>query len=73
MRKRRPGRPTLSGAPMGLYAFRLPADLVAQVDAYAKQLLERRPGSIGVTRTEAVRALLMQGLTGTSRRRSRTS
>jgi hypothetical protein len=52
---------------MSLYAFRLPGDLVARVDAYAKQLLAGRPGSIGVTRTEAVRALLVQALAGRKR------
>ena len=42
-------------------AFRLPASLVARVDAYAKRLNAATPG-LDVTRTDAVRALLTQAL-----------
>jgi hypothetical protein len=46
---------------MGLYAFRLPDDVIAQVDRFAKRLEAERPG-IGVTRAEAVRVLLVEAL-----------
>jgi hypothetical protein len=42
-------------------AFRLPAVLVARVDAYVKRLNSATPG-LDVTRTDAVRALLTQAL-----------
>ena len=46
---------------MGLYAFRLPDALVAEVDRYARKLEVERPGS-EVTRAEAVRVLLVNAL-----------
>jgi len=46
---------------MGLYAFRLPDDLIGRVDAYAKRLEAEQPG-ITVTRADAVRALLTRAL-----------
>jgi hypothetical protein len=46
---------------MGLYAFRLPDVLIADVDRFAKKLEAERPG-IGVTRAEAVRVLLVDAL-----------
>ena len=53
---------------MGLYAFRLPDKLIADVDRYARQLEAERPG-IRVTRAEALRVLLLRALkeTGTTR------
>ncbi len=42
-------------------AFRLPAALVARVDVYAKRLNGATPG-LDVTRTDAVRSLLVQAL-----------
>ena len=58
------------GEPMGLYAFRLPDPLIAEVDRFAKQLEAERPG-VRVTRADAVRVLLSQALTGASRRKER--
>jgi hypothetical protein len=49
---------------MGLYAFRLPDDLMSRVDAYAKRLEAEQPG-ISVTRADAVRALLTRALDAT--------
>ena len=46
---------------MELYAFRLPDELIADVDRYAKRLEAERPG-ITVTRTDAVRVLLAEAL-----------
>ena len=46
---------------MGLYAFRLPDDLVGRVDAFAGRLEKERPG-ITLTRADAVRALLTKAL-----------
>jgi len=54
------GRPK-AASPKGLFAFRLPADLVARVDAYAGRLREQTPWA-NVTRADAVRALLTQAL-----------
>jgi hypothetical protein len=51
-----------------LYAFRLPADLVARVDEYARQLRPERPGS-RVTRADALRALLIEALEAQPRRK----
>lgn len=42
-------------------AVRLPAHLVERVDAYRSQLAKAAPG-IGVTRSDAVRALLLVAL-----------
>jgi len=47
--------------PMGLYAFRLPDVLIADLDRFAKQLEAERPG-VRVTRADAVRVLLSEGL-----------
>lgn len=52
---------------MGLYAFRLPDDLIGRVDAYAKRVEMERVG-MTVTRADAVRALLVEGLTATEER-----
>lgn len=46
---------------MGLYAFRLPDVLIADVDRFAKKLEAERPG-ISVTRAEAMRVLLVDAL-----------
>ena len=46
---------------MGLYAFRLPDALIANVDRYARKLEAERPGA-SVTRAEAVRVLLVDAL-----------
>jgi predicted transcriptional regulator len=46
---------------MGLYAFRLPDDLIGRVDAFARKLEKERPG-MTVARADAVRALLTRGL-----------
>lgn len=46
---------------MGLYAFRLPEALIADVDRFAKRLETERPG-MTVTRAEAVRVLLASAL-----------
>lgn len=46
---------------MGLYAFRLPDALIADVDRFAKRLEAERPG-IGVTRAETVRVPLVDAL-----------
>ena len=46
---------------MGLYAFRLPDALIAEVDRHAKRLESERPG-IRVTRADAVRVLLAEAL-----------
>lgn len=54
-------RPAPKKDPMGLYAFRLPDALIADVDRYGKRLEAERPG-IRVTRADAVRALLTQAL-----------
>jgi hypothetical protein len=48
---------------MGLYAFRLPDQLIANVDRFAKRLEAERPG-LEVTRAEAVRMLLLEALAG---------
>lgn len=53
---------------MGLYAFRLPDSLIAEVDSFAKRLEAERPG-IGVTRAEAVRVLLVEALGRATRAR----
>ncbi len=53
---------------MGLYAFRLPDDLIVEVDRFAKKLEAERPG-IGVTRAEAVRVLLVEALKRARRER----
>lgn len=42
-------------------AFRLPADLVARIDAYAAKLSGDEPG-LEITRVVAVKALLTQAL-----------
>jgi hypothetical protein len=42
-------------------AFRLPADLVARIDAYAARLSNETPG-LEITRVIAVKALLTQAL-----------
>ncbi len=42
-------------------AFRLPADLVARIDAYAAKLSNETPG-LEITRVVAVKALLTQAL-----------
>ena len=54
--------------PMGLYAFRLPDALIAQVDRYARRLEEARPG-MRLTRAEAVRMLLAAALNQEKERR----
>lgn len=54
MKSKKPG-------PAQLIAFRLPADLLARVDAYAARLQGQTPWAT-VTRSDAVRALLTQGL-----------
>jgi len=41
--------------------FRLPADLVARIDAYAARLTADNPG-LEITRVVAVKALLVQAL-----------
>jgi len=46
---------------MGLYAFRLPDALIAEVDRYAKRLEAEHPG-IRVTRADAVRSLILEAL-----------
>jgi hypothetical protein len=46
---------------MGLYAFRLPDALIAEVDRFARRLEGERPG-MAVTRAEAVRVLLVEAL-----------
>ena len=46
---------------MGLYAFRLPDDLIGRVDAFARKLEKERPG-MTVARADAVRALLNKAL-----------
>jgi hypothetical protein len=51
---------------MGLYAFRLPDQLITEVDRYAKKLEGERPG-VRVTRADAVRALLLTGLAETKK------
>ncbi|MBI2892197.1 MAG: hypothetical protein HYY06_01505 [Deltaproteobacteria bacterium] len=58
-------------------AFRLPEDLLERLDAYAVKLGRDLPG-LGVTRADAVRTLLEQGLAregfgakGTSGKRGR--
>ncbi len=40
---------------------RLPVSLVARIDAYAQELSEERPG-IHVSRTDAIRVLLLRAL-----------
>ena len=68
MRKRKAGRPPLAGEAMGLYAFRLPDSLVAKVDAHAKHLQAERAGSF-VTRADALRSLVIEGLEAVKRKR----
>lgn len=48
-------------------AFRLPVDLVRQLDSYAAGLAEAEPGRL-VSRAEAARILLLRGLAGASNR-----
>ena len=61
MKRRKPGRRPLAGTAMNLYAFRLPGDLVARIDAHAKRLRAERPGSL-VTRADALRELVIEAL-----------
>lgn len=42
-------------------AFRVPASMLKQIDAYAEFMREQSPG-LGATRTDAVRVLLAQAL-----------
>lgn len=59
--KRKAGRPTKTGERMTLVAFRLPADLIAGLDAYAERL-QRGMSWPTVTRADALRALLTRAL-----------
>lgn len=54
------GRPKSAG-PKTLTAFRLPAELIARIDAYAERLQRDTPWAT-VTRADAARALLGRGL-----------
>jgi hypothetical protein len=47
--------------PMGLYAFRLPDALIAEVDRVAQTLEAEQPG-MAVGRAQAVRVLLLEAL-----------
>ena len=60
-------RPAPKREAMGLYAFRLPDALIAEVDRHAKRLEAERPG-IRVTRADAVRVLLAGALERQGRR-----
>ncbi len=53
---------------MALYAFRLPKALVDRLDAYVEVLQEERPES-AVTRADALRKVLDEGLTRHQTRR----
>jgi hypothetical protein len=46
---------------MGLYAFRLPDDLIGRIDGFARKLEKERPG-MTVARADAVRALLTKAI-----------
>jgi hypothetical protein len=54
---------------MGLYAFRLPDPLMTDVDRYARQLEAETPG-LRITRADAVRALLIEGLAQVAARKA---
>lgn len=56
-----PRKPAPKREAMGLYAFRLPDALIADVDGYAKQLATERLG-LAPSRAEAVRVLLLDAL-----------
>jgi len=47
--------------PTTLVAFRLPEDMIANLDAYAARMAAERPGE-RVTRTDAARRLLTAGM-----------
>ncbi len=58
--KRKTGRPPVLGD-TSIVTVRLPRELIARIDGYAGRLQADRPGS-GVTRADAMRALLIEGL-----------
>jgi hypothetical protein len=53
--------PRVAEDPTSQFAFRLPASLIARLDAYARTMAEENRG-LRVSRTDAVRIALTKGL-----------
>lgn len=60
--KRPPGRPRNETPPPGVTGFRLPAELVARLDARVALLNARAPDGFKTNRNALVAALLRDGL-----------